>query len=346
MSTAPLRTAMVPVSRRMRGYFAPMNRNTGAPSIFDPGLYGLFLLDSPPAPWLDLGWIDSFQRFCRTTTEPLRVGPQGAPSALYRGPLDVRVEFEFREWGKLQMALAGGSEHMNVLASVPNANAQPSGGTPEAAAPVLSGSTPNQIVLGVGAVNAFSAGDIVAVDNDYQQQTGYVGSGIAAAYVSNPVDVNRDPNYIRRITFNLGRVVQTTATSLLLAQPLLGGVPSALAGVQKVVAFVDREGGSFFQEWSALFVAEEESGGRVCFHYPRLSPTTSIQTSMRLGPNSSAQSGIARVFHREEEVEIANPISSLALRAAFQAMPHTDENDGQTAVCYRSYFPASMAAVY
>jgi len=27
-------------------------------------------------------------------------------------------------------------------------------------------------------------------------------------------------------------------------------------------------------------------------------------------------------------------------------MPHVDENDGQTVVCYRSYFPAAMAAVY
>ncbi len=346
MSTAPLRTAMVPVSRRMRAYFAPMNRNTGAPSIFDPGMYGLFTLDAPPMPWLDLGWIDSFQRFCRTTSEPVRSGPQGTPAAMYRGPLDVRVEFEFREWGKLQMALACGSEHMNVLASVPNANPQPSGGTAIAAAAVLSGSTANQLVLGVGAVNAFNVGDMVAVDDDYQQQTGYVGTGIAAAYVSDPVAVNRDANYIRRVTFNLGRVVQKTATSLLLAQPLLGGVPSAIAGVQKVVAFVDREGGAFFQDWSALFVAEEESGGRICFHYPWLRPTTSIQTSMRLGLNASAQSGVAKAFQREEVVDIASPISSMALRAAFQAMPHKDENDGQTVVCYRSYFPAPMAAVY
>src|SRR5258708_38095138 len=49
------------------------------------------------------------------------------------------------------------------------------------------------------------------------------------------------------------------------------GAPAAGASAQVVVAFVDREGGSFFQEWSALFVAEEESGGRVCFYYPRLS---------------------------------------------------------------------------
>jgi hypothetical protein len=36
----------------------------------------------------------------------------------------------------------------------------------------------------------------------------------------------------------------------------------------------------------------------------------------------------------------------VALHAAFIALPHTDENDGQIAVCYRSYFPAAMSALY
>jgi hypothetical protein len=335
---------MVPVTRQIRAYFAPMNRVTGTPSIFDPGKYGAFLLDAPPSPWLDLGWVDNFQRLCTTLTEPLRAGLQGAPSVQFRGSIDARIEFDFREWGKLQMALACGSEHMNVLASDPNANAQPSGGTPLPAIAVLPGSTSSEIVLGVGAVNAFSVGDVIAVDADYQQQTGYVGTGITAAYVSDPADVNRDANYVRRVTFNLGRVAQETTTSLLLAQPLLGGAPPAGASVQKVVAFVDRDGGSFFQEWSALFVWQEESGGRVCFHYPRLSPTTAIELSMPLSPTSQPRA--VKAFQREEEVEIAKPISSLALHAAFQAMPHVDENDGQTVVCYRSYFPAAMAAVY
>jgi hypothetical protein len=321
-----------------------MNRVAGTPAIFDPGKYGVFPLDMPPAPWLDLGWIDNFQRFCGTPTEPLRAGLRGVPVTQFRALLDARIELEFREWGKLQMALACGSEHMNVLASAPNASAQPSGGTALPAVAVLPGSTASEIVLGVGAVNAFAVGDIVAVDADYQQQTGYVGAGIAAAYVTDPAQVNRDADYVRRVTFNVGRVAQETVTSLLLAQPLLGGAPPAGASVQKVAAFVDREGGSFFQEWSALFVVEEESGGRVCFHYPRLSPTTSILTSMPV--SSASQSAATKAFQREEEVEIAKPIASLALRAAFLAMPHVDENDGQTAVCYRSYFPAAMAAVY
>jgi hypothetical protein len=254
------------------------------------------------------------------------------------------VEFDFREWGKLQMALAGGSEHMNVLSCQPGGTPQASGGTPVAATAVLPGSTASQIVLGAGAVTAFAAGNMVAVDLDYQQQTGFVGSPIAAAYVTNPADVNRDVNYVRRVTFNVGYVAQVTSTALLLSQPLLGGAPPAGANAQKVIAFVDREGGSFFQEWSALFVAEEDAGGRVCFHYPRLSPTTSSRTTLPV--DSSTLQKTAKVFQREDAALVEKPMSALTLHAAFQAMPHVDENDGQIAVCYRSYFPARMAAVY
>jgi len=328
---------MVPITRRIRAYFAPVNRATETAALFDPGKYGAFPLDSPPAPWLDLGWIDNFQRVSLTPAEPLRAGVRGAAAAQFRGVLDARIEFDFREWGKLQMALAGGSEHMNVLASSPNAAPTPSGGSPLAAIAVLAGSTPGEVIVGATAVAGFSPGDIIAVDADYQQQTGYVGSGISAAYVNNSADVNNDVNYVRRVTFNVGRIAQLTATSLLLAQPLLGGPPPAGDGVQKVVAFVDREGGAFFQEWSALFVAEEDSGGRVCFHYPRLAP---------VAPVKSVPAHALAFEAREQTVEIAKPVAALALHAAFIAMPHTDENDGQIAVCYRSYFPSPVAALY
>lgn len=337
MSSFAIRPAMVPVSRRVRAYFAPMDRSAETSAIFDPGKSGVFALESPPTPWLDLGWIDNFQRFSLTPTEPLRAGTRGAATAQYRGILDARLEFDFREWGKLQMALAGGSEHMNVLASDPNANAQPSGGTPLSAIAVLSGSSAGEVVVGATAVAGFSAGDIIAVDADYAQQAGYVGSGIAGAYVNNAADVNHDPNYVRRVTFNIGRVAQLTATSLLLAQPLLGGAPPAAWGVQKVIAFVDREGGAFFQEWSGLFVAEEDNGGRICFYYPRLSPASSAKPLSNTLPPA---------FVRESAIEVSKPISALALHGAFIALPHTDENDGQVSLCYRSYFPAGTAALY
>jgi hypothetical protein len=368
MSTSALRAAMIPVTRQMRAFFAPVDRSTEMPTIFDPGVCGAFPLDSPPVPWLDLGWIENFTRFYDTPTDVVRSGAKALPGTQFRGPLEARVEFEFREWGKLQMALACGSEHMNVLASAGSATTPaPSGGTPAPAVPLLPGSSSNELIFGAGVASTFAAGCLLAVDVDYQQQTGYVGSGIAAAYVSDPVAVKRDLNYVRRVTFNVGRVSEVTATSVLLAQPLLAGVPPG-ASAQIVVAFVDREGGSFFQEWSALLVAEPESGGRVCFYYPRLSPNPGVGPKMASMGSSAGSRGSTQAtrvksgaqaatpktsggnasgsFMREEFYPVAGPITSLALRASFLALPHTDPNDGQTVLCYRSYFPAAMAGVY
>ena len=211
MSTPPLRAAMIPVTRQMRAYFAPVNRTTETPTIFDPGLSGAFPLGLPPTPWLDLGSIENFTRWYDTPTDVVRSGARMLPSGQFRGPQEARVEFEFREWGKLQMALAGGSEHMNVLApAAGTASPAPSGGTPATAVAVLAGSTASELIFGAGVASAFSAGELIAVDLDYQQQTGYVGSGITAAYVSSPAAVRQDANYVRRVTFNVGRVAEVT----------------------------------------------------------------------------------------------------------------------------------------
>jgi len=316
---------MAPVSRRLRAYFAAVDRESGAPAIFDPAKHGAFPLDAPPAPWLDGGWIENLKRAPATRYEVLRAGAKGAPAAQLRAGLEARVEFEFREWGKLQMALAGGSQHMNVLAADVNADPVPSGGSPLAPVAVQAGSSAQEIVLGQGAVDFFAVSDLVAVDVDYQQETGYVGSGVPGAFVKDALDVLRDPHYVRRVTFNVGRVASKTASALVLAQPLIGGAPPPGAQAQKVIAFVDREGGSFFPEWSALLVREEESGGRVCFYYPRLQPAAPAQ---------------------EAAYELAAPLEGCALRAAFLALPHTDLNDNEQVLCYRSYFPAANAAVY
>ena len=328
MSAAAERGAMIPVTREMRAFFAPVDRMNEMPTIFDPAV-GEFLLDAPPAPWVDLGWIENFARWYETPIGIVRSGAKGFGNAQFRGPVTARVEFDFCQWGKLQMALAGGSEHMNVLSPGDGGAIGPSGGTPEGPVAVLAGSTASELVVGTGVASTFAAGVLVAVDVDYQQQVGYVGSGIAAAYVSDPQAVQRDPNYIRRVTFNVGRVAEVTANSIILSQPLLGGPPLAGASVQRVIAFVDREGGSFFQEWSALFVAGQESGGRVCFYFPRLSATTS--------------EGKAK---REEYSAVAKPLSLISLRASFLALPFNDTNDGQTVLCYRSYFPALQAGAY
>jgi hypothetical protein len=278
---------------------------------------------------IDLGWIEAFQRSSTSQIDALTSGAVNAVTVQARSGLGARIDFEFRDWGKLQMALAGGAEHMNVLASDPSASRSGSGGIAVAAVALLAGSSSGEVVLGAGAVDGFNVGDLVACDLDYAQQVGYVGSGIAAAYVKNPQDVRQDADYVRRVTFNVARVAQKTATSLLLEQPLPGGTPASGAAVQKVTAFVDRDGGAFFQQWSGLFVEEEDSGGRVCFYYPRLSPCTS-----------------GKIVEHEHKVDIDKPIEMLALRASFAALPTVDNNDGAVVLCYRSYFPAAGAAVY
>ena len=323
------RVGLRPVARQTRAYFAPVDPVNGPTAIFDPSQNAGFQLDAPPAPWIDLGWVENFQRTSTSQIEGLPGGAVGAVAAQARRALGARVEFEFRDWGKLQMALANGAEHMNVLATEPNASPEGSGGVPLPAVPLLSGSTEEELVVGAGAVAGFAVGDVVACDVDYAQQVGYVGTGIAAAYVQNPEDVRQDANYVRRVTFNVGRVAQTTSTSLVLAQALPGGTPAAGASVQQVIAFVDREGGSFLQKWSGLFVMEEESGGRVCFYYPILSPCT-----------------VKAAWQRESLVQIQKPIGEMALQAAFTAMPTVDGNDSAVVLCYRSYFPASAADVY
>ena len=75
---------------------------------FDPAAQGQFDLDSPPSPWLDLGWIENFQRTAATKYDALRSGPSGSITVQYRSQPEARVDFDLPSWGKLQMAIAGG----------------------------------------------------------------------------------------------------------------------------------------------------------------------------------------------------------------------------------------------
>ena len=165
------------------------------------------------------------------------------------------------------MALATGSQHMNLLAPASGARSgsgwSAGGCRGDAAERVDS----NIDCAGGGDAAKFAPGSMVALDVDYTGQTGFVGSPVAGAYVRQALT---DVDYIRRVTFNVALVSQVTPTGLTLAEPLPGGAPAAGAKLQAVTGFVDREGGSFYQEWSALFVMEGSQGERIFFHYPRL----------------------------------------------------------------------------
>ena len=315
---------MPPVTRRVRAYFAPVDRVHGQPTIFDPSVSGGFDLEAPPAPWLDLGWIENFVRKSASTYAALSAGRPATTQLQTRGQVDATVALRFKTWSKLSMALAAGSQHMNLLATPGTGTANGSGGKGIAAVSLVSGSTATMLCLSATDAAQFSAGQIVAVDVDYAGQTGYVGSAVSAAYVRNAADVGNDADYARRVTFNVARVAAVSSGGLQLAQPLIAGAPVAGMRVQPVLGFVDREGGTFFQEWSALFVMPGEQGERVLFHYPRLQPMASAEESVTM---------------------LSGPLARISLGASFRALPVTDSNDGEQVVCFRSFLPSAAMAI-
>jgi hypothetical protein len=311
MSTAN-RSALLAATERVRAYFAPVARSTSQPLAFDLANAGRAALATPPTGWFDAGWITGFTRTAATAVRPLRAGAAGAVAQQVRNDLEARVEFNFCEWGKLQAAIAGGAEHFNLL-------------TPGFAAAALQpGSTSTELPMAAADLARFAAGNLVAIDVDYAGATGYLGSGIAGAYVSDAAAINGDADFVRRVTFNVARVASVGAAALTLGPALLGGAPANGAKVQTLTGFSDREGGSYFQEWSALFVLASASAG-VLLYYPRLQPAA-----------PATESGIS----------LADPLAITTLHANLRALPVADSRDGSPVLCHRAVFPASAAPLY
>jgi hypothetical protein len=317
--------APAPVVRRVRAYFAPVNRTTQTPVLFDASEQGTFSLDTPPAPWVSLGWIQGFSRTPVSKTTAVLTGIPAATLEQVRETLDAHVSFQFLSWTKLTMALATGSQHMNLLAPTSGSVPAADGANASSAIALQNGSTATSIVLAATDAAKFSVGSMIALDADYAGQTGYVGSPVSGAYVRQALT---DVDYIRRVTFNVALVSQVSSTGLTLAGPLLGGVPSVGSKLQAVTGFVDREGGSFYQEWSALFVMEGGQGERIFFHYPRLQTMASAEES------SIALAG-----------KNAGSLARVLLKGQFRALPVTDSMDGERVLCYRSFLPAANALV-
>ena len=316
-------SAPAPVARRVRGYFAPVNRTAQTPVLFDPAEQSGFSLDTPPAPWISLGWIQELTRKPGSKTAAVLTGIPAGTGSQVRETLEAQVSLEFLSWTKLTMALATGSQHMNLLEPASGAGPAADGAQAAPAVTAQSGSTATFIALGAADAADFKSGSIIALDSDYTGQTGYVGAPVSGAYVRQALT---DVDYIRRVTFNVALVSQVTSAGLTLAEPLPGGAPVAGSKLQAVTGFVDREGGCFYQEWSALFVLEGCQGERILFHYPRLQSMASAQETT-LPLDGKNKNGLARVL----------------LKGQFMALPVTDPLDGERVVCYRSFLPAPNA---
>jgi hypothetical protein len=299
------------------------------PVLFDAAEMGRFALDAPPAPWVSLGWIKNIARKAGSRTAPILTGVPAAVLEQTRESVEAQVSFEFLSWTKLTMALATGSQHMNLLAPAAGAAVAADGGTAASAAVIQSGATATLLPLAGSDAAKFTAGQIVAVDVDYTGQVGFVGAPVSGAYVKAALPpLVADVDYVRRVTFNVATVASVATTGLAgltLADALPGGAPvtgSGAAGmkVQAVTGFVDREGGSFYQEWSALFVMEGGQGERIFFHYPRL---------QAMGSAAEVASSLAK----------NGTLERVMLGGGFRALPVVDPLDGERVVCYRSFLP-------
>jgi hypothetical protein len=91
-----------------------------------------------------------------------------------------------------------------------------------------------------------------------------------------------------------------------------------------VLGCVDRVGGSFLSEWSALFVADGVAGDRVLLHYPRL----------QVAPGAT-----------EVRQALVAGLERWRLQAHLIALPVTDTNDGDAVLCYRSYLPSPASTL-
>ena len=312
MSTTALVTqpGMPPAVRRVRAYFAPVERQTSTPTPFDASAAALFDASAPAAPWIDLGWVDGFTRSSQTKVQAVESGAPATVLLQTRQSVGSTVSLSFERWSKLTMALSSGTQQTNVLKP---------GATPVAIAGANSTATFLSTPAGAGGIQP---GDLVAVDVDYSGQTGYVGAGAAAAYIA--AAANADTDRLRRLTLNVGRVTAVLPTGLQLAEPLLAGTPVAGMQAQAVAAFQDREGTGFFQEWSGLFCMQGEQGDALFFYYPRL----------------QAMHGAA-----ESAAVVTPPLAHILLKGQFVALPVQDALDGAQVCCYRTYLPTGTAQI-
>ena len=306
----------------VRAYFAPVDRTNALPVPFDPSSIGRFDLDTPPSGWWSAGSVLDFERNPASKIIAVLSGAPATVKVQSSSTVEEEVACTFAGWTRLASALSSGVQTLNLLLTASAANANPSGGNAAAAEALQPGSTAT--VLQLATTTAVQAGDMVVVDADYTGQTGYVGAGAPGSYVATAARLI-DAHFVRRISFNVARVLTVAAGVVTLATPLPAGIPTGAMKVSRCAGFVDCAGNAFLQEWSALFVCDGLQGDRLLLHYPRLQPA---------GASPS-----------ENRKLLAAGVERWRPAARFRALPVTDANTGAASVCFRSYLPAPSRTV-
>ncbi len=358
----PFRQNQLFVGSGWRGFFAPFNRalatsqssTSVGPTIYDLEVLARFTENAPPPGWSDLGWIDKFSFNPDSKIGSVKSGYRMATRARYRGDVGEKCSFTFRESSRMATSIATGAQVFNLLRSTAAASllgplsssgvaAIACGASGYVASGAVAGYL-GQPVLYVpsGSGAAFPAGTFIVCDQDYANQSGFVGDSGANVFPGAVTDVDfirKTSDYAATVAAVVPGVGSPAQDALILTKPFLGGGNSTTPGatvytvpelnpasrgakVQVVTGFSGRNGGTYLREWSGIFVKATEDGSQMVVYYPRLSP--------------DAYPGV-----EEFTIDGITSMQEQGQKASMEALAFDDPLDGETVVSYMAYFPAT-----
>jgi hypothetical protein len=336
--TQIFRKNLLLVGSGFRAAFAPWDYQaqltsptSGGPNILDLEQEGPFDTNSLPTGWADTGWMKEYRITPQTRVGQVRSGYRGAVRAQYRGQVGEQFEFKFREYGRLQYKLSTGVQVYNLLktnAVSPSATS-PLGSAGQPAVSMSSYSAGPPATLTVASASGFAANDYIVCDQDFTAlSSGVLGSNGAFAF---PGAVT-DTDWIRKTSDFVARIASISGNVLTLDQPFVGGgspaatngTPPAGSKVQKIIGWSAREGGTFIQEWSGLFLADTIDGAQIAIYYPHIS----INQFRGHNPWTLENAG-------------TTDLGGMELDAMFEALAYDDPLDGETICNYGAFYPSA-----
>lgn len=334
----PFRRNMLLIGAGWRAFYAPYNISLGSavadttqgPNILDL-TKGPFDENNLPAGWFDLGWIKDFAMSPESKVGNIRSGYRGAVRSKVRGMVGEKMQFKFREAGRMQYKIATGTDVINLLAggAVTSTTGPVSASGSTKVAMISYNPAGPSVTVAAGSGSLFSVNDLIVVDKDYDGVSyGLLGENATPVFQGGVTDVD----YIRKTSDFVGRITAIQSDVLTLSGKLVGGgsgtpsgnvVPQAGSKVQKLTGFTAREGGTYITEWTALFTMKCIDRSQLVVYYPHMA----IDTFR--GINAWAIEDVGTTDETGYELETSQ-----------EAMAFDDPIDGQTIIGYRAFYPA------
>ncbi len=340
----PFRRNMLLFGSGWRAYYAPYNISLG--SALSDTAQGPKILDLNQGPFtdtslaalgfFDCGWIKDFSITKADKIGNIRAGVHGAIRSKIRGEIGETLSFKFREFSRMAMKLAYGSDVINLLSASSSGSGPISGGAstsdPVAVSMVSYNAATPSLVVATGSGALFTVGDYIVVDKDYDLTSyGLVGENATPIFNGAlPTDVN----YIRKTSDFVARISGISGDTLTLAKKLVGGgsgnptaniVPQSGSKVQKIRGWAARDGGTYISEWTGIFLLDSIDGHQLCAYYPHIAIDA---------PKGAMPWAIENIGTTD--------LTGFELDCAMEALAFDDPEDGQTVVGYKAMFPPRL----